>query len=308
MLAASLIASNLNFAQLMRKAPYLIYTGHNTEMQVLWQLNTTATCTLEWGTDLSYSLGSIQTSQFGIDHQHTYTITNLTPGTKYYYRVDIDPVIYSGSFYSAPDDDATSLKFFAYGDTRTHPENHDAVAKEIVNTFLEDEEFQSLVISMGDFTTTNTETDWDNEFFDPSYLNIQEMLRSLPYQGARGNHEGTGTKFKKYFPYPHVDDFYWSFDYGPAHFVIIDQYEDNFPGPAQKIWLENELASSNKPWKFVYLHEPGWTASTGFNPVVRDYIQPLCEQYRVAILFAGHRHLYARAIVKDVIHITTGGG
>ena len=41
---------------LMRKAPYLIYTGNVSEMQVLWQLDATDICTIDWGTDTLYSL------------------------------------------------------------------------------------------------------------------------------------------------------------------------------------------------------------------------------------------------------------
>jgi hypothetical protein len=41
---------------------------------------------------------------------------------------------------------------------------------------------------------------------------------------------------------------------------------------------------------------------------VQNYIQPLCEQYGVSIVFAGHNHYYARAVVNDVQHVTTGGG
>ncbi len=162
----SLTISNLNYSQSFRKAPYLIYPGDNTEgMQVLWQLTSIATCTIEWGTTTSYSIGNVKTSQYGSDHQHTYIIPNLAPGTKYYYRVTVNQEIYTGSFYAAPSDDATSLKFFAHGDTRTYPETHDLIAEKINETYIDDEEFQTLIISMGDFTTSNTEEDWDNEFF-----------------------------------------------------------------------------------------------------------------------------------------------
>ena len=49
------------FTAITRKAPYLIYPGDNTEMQILWQLFSTDTCTVEWGTDTLYTLGSSQT-------------------------------------------------------------------------------------------------------------------------------------------------------------------------------------------------------------------------------------------------------
>ena len=70
----------------VRKGPYMIYEGTNTEMTVLWQLDSTQTCTIEWGETTSYG-SSDTSSEYGGDHQHAYTITGLTPGVKYYYQV-----------------------------------------------------------------------------------------------------------------------------------------------------------------------------------------------------------------------------
>ncbi|MFH1861413.1 MAG: T9SS type A sorting domain-containing protein [bacterium] len=94
----------------------------------------------------------------------------------------------------------------------------------------------------------------------------------------------------------------------------MDQYAPNYL-TGQLAWLENDLATTTKPWKFIVLHEPGWSAGPpdysgnhGNNTSVQDYIQPLCEQYSVAIVFCGHNHYYSRAVVSGVMHITTGGG
>jgi hypothetical protein len=308
---ALLIASNLIYAQWIRKTPYLIYTGDEREIQVLWQLNLTDTCTIEWGTDTLYNLGSTQTYEYGADHQHTYTITNLIPVTKYYYRITVNQEVHTGTFRSAPDTNATAIKFFAYGDTRTYPYHHGQLAIQIMATFNDDADFQSFIISVGDLVNDgDTEAGWDNEFFNPSYPNILEMIANLPYQSCMGNHEGTGVLFQKYFPYPFVGGRYWSFDYGPAHFVVVDQYTNYEPGSTQHTWIENDLASTTKSWKFIYLHEPGWSAGGGHsnNSDVQNYIQPLCEQYDVSIVFGGHNHYYARAVKNGIQHITTGGG
>jgi hypothetical protein len=169
----------------------------------------------------------------------------------------------------------------------------------------------SLIISMGDLINNgDLEEDWDSQFFHPAYPNIQSLLAHLPYQSCMGNHEGTGVLFTRYFPYPFADDRYWSFDYGPAHFVVVDQYVPYHAGSPQYTWIENDLASTTKRWKFLYLHEPGWSAGGGHgnNTTVQTYLQPLCEQHGVAILFAGHIHYYARAVVNGIQHVTTGGG
>ena len=220
--------------------------------------------------------------------------------------------VFTGDFKTAPPESSTSFSFFAYGDTRTNPAAHDSVANRILEEIQNDPAVQTFIMASGDLVADgDKETDWDDQFFDPAYSNIQEMLRTLPFMSCMGNHERQGTGFKKYFPYTFYDAnrFYGSFDYANAHFIIIDQYTDYFPGSAQYIWLENDLAGTDKPWKIIVLHEPGWTAGGHANNTdVQTYIQPLCETYGVRFVIGGHNHYYARAEVNDVVHITTGGG
>jgi hypothetical protein len=229
---------------------------------------------------------------------------------QYFYRVSVNGEAYTGSFLSAPAENASEISFFAYGDTRTYPADHNDVASAMVSTYLSDPEYQTLVLCVGDLISDgDIEYDWDAEFFSPFYGGIQAMLANLPYQSAMGNHEGTGRLFEDYFPYPFVAGRYWSFDYGPAHFAIVDQYTPYNSGSAQHTWLDNDLAATDRPWKFVCLHEPGWSAGGHSNSVyVQNYIQPLLETHDVSILFAGHNHYYARAIKNGVQHVTTGGG
>lgn len=293
-----------------RKAPYLIYADENTEMQVLWQLAVTDTCTIEWGLDELYLLGSEGTHEYGDDHQHTFTIGGLTPSATYFYRVVAREDTFAASFRAAPPAGATDVAFIAYGDTRTYPGDHDDVAERMISTFTADPALHSMLVCVGDLVNNgDLEDGWDTEFFDPSYTNIQTMLASLPYQACRGNHENTGTVFSKYFPYQFVSPFYWSFDYGPAHFVVVDQYVSYAPGSPQYDWINADLAATTQLWRFLVFHEPGWSAGGHENNTdAQNYLQPLCVQHEVAAVFTGHNHYYARAVVEGVHHITTGGG
>ena len=127
--------------------------------------------------------------------------------------------------------------------------------------------------------------------------------------GARGNHEGTGAVYKKYFPYPYAANYYWSFDYGPVHFTVIDNYATFTSGSAQYNWLVNDLSSTTKPWKIILQHEPGWGAGTHANNTnIQNALHPLFKQYGVDLIVNGHNHNYARALVETKNYVTTGGG
>ena len=297
----------------LRKGPYLLYPGVNTEMTVLWQVEEMQTSTLEWGEDTSYGTGSVVTEEYGDDHQHSFTIEDLTPGTKYYYRLTLfSGEVETGSFTAAPDAFSTDVKFLAYGDTRSLPAYHDTVNEEMIDTYTVDPDYQTLTLLAGDWVNNgDIESDWDTQIFDPAYLNTHEFQANMPINGCIGNHEFTGGGYDKYWPYPYVTgtDFYWSFDYGPAHIAVVDQYISYDPGSPQYDWLENDLATSTALWKFLLFHEPGWSAGGhGNNVTVQTYIQPLCLAYGVDIVFAGHNHYYARCNADGIQHVTTGGG
>ena len=301
----------------VRKGPYLIYPGSNTEMMVLWQLDISRSCGLEWGLDTSYADGNVVTAEYGADHQHKHIITGLEPGSRYYYRVTVDAEQYTGSFRAAPPAGTRKVKFLAYGDTRTNYLDHDMVNEAMVNTFQADANYQTMTLHTGDWVDDGEkEGNWTVEFFNPLCPNTLELQANLPINGCIGNHEWESgdnppTYFDKYWPYPHVDGFYWSFDYGPVHITVIDQYSADYaPDSEQYNWLVNDLASTDKEWKLLQFHEPGYSAAGGHNDntTVQNHIQPLCEQYGVDICFCGHNHYYARCDKNGVKHITSGGG
>ena len=295
----------------LRKVPYLVFPGDPTTMQVLWQASRTGPSTIEWGLDSDCSVGRAETAEFGADHQHTYILTDLAPGIKYFYRVVFDGKPYTGNFHTAPPPDAQRVKFIAYGDTRTDPAAHNMVAGQILQAIESDPELQSLVVFVGDLSSDgDSEDTFDSEFFSPELSNIRQLAAGIPYQSCMGNHEDSGVLFMKYFPYPFVGSRYWSFDYGPVHFVVVDQYESYAPGSAQYTWIQNDLEATTQPWRFVILHAPGWSAGGGHRnkKAVQQYLQPLFVRHGVSLVFGGHNHYYARAIVDGVQHLTIGGG
>ncbi len=296
-----------------QKQPYLLLTDSGDQMKICWQLNSTMPCTVDYGTDTNYTSGSIDSNETDSSHIHEVVLDGLSPDETYYYRVTVDGEgAMTGSFQSAPDGNAQSITFFAYGDNRTYPSSHNFVAQRILSDINDNGLKHTFILNSGDLVSDgDTEGSWESEFFATQYGNIRELMANLPYMAAVGNHEGQGILFSKYFPYPMYQNgrYYYSFDYGPAHFTVIDQFTSYAQGSTQYNWIVNDLSTSDKPWKICIFHEPGWSAGGHSNSyMVQNTLQPLLVQYNVRVVLTGHNHYYARAVVDGIHHITTGGG
>jgi predicted phosphodiesterase len=337
-IVAMLSSATTAFAGVLKR-PYLIYPGQNTQMEVVWQDDTAGeTNIVRWGTDTSYGLGSAAAPEFG-DSQHSYTITGLTPNTKYYYQVaDQAGTVYgSGSFITAPSDDTKSIRFIGMGDSRSQPFALDNLMQAMRNFYSQpgNEDYQRLVIHNGDWVSTDGESYWTTQWFDPSKTDIVAFTANSPINGVKGNHDnvsGYSTTFPKYFPFPYpnatlksgttgtYNNLYWSFDYGPVHFTFVDEYSSYAPGSPQYAWLVNDLATTAKPWKILVYHEPSYSAGKDADNVTARSLESLITQYGVDLVYAGHSHNYARTgaynlsqangdpIALNVPHITSGGG
>ena len=178
------------------KHPYLIYPGVNSQMEVLWQDDASeATNTVSWGaSDGNYSLGSVTVPEYGAFNQHKYTITGLSPNTKYYYQVadTTGGAVYgTGSFITAPADNATSIRFLGMGDSRSQPFALDNIMQ-AMRTFYQqpgNEDYQRLVIHNGDWVSTDGESYWTSQWFDPTKTDIVSFTANSPINGVKGNHD-----------------------------------------------------------------------------------------------------------------------
>jgi hypothetical protein len=298
----------------MRKGPYLIYPNNPSQMTVLWQLKNSDTCRLQWGLTPACTTGSVFTTETenGIDgHQHIHTLSELTPDRLYYYQITENNNVHAGSFRSAPPDSVGTTSFFVYGDTRTYPQMHDSVMPGICHSINDEPSHQTFLLHAGDWNSSSMESYWDSDYFNRECPNTMEVLSKIPVLGARGNHEDDAAVFRKYWPYPFESEgFYYAFDYGPVHVAVVDQYTDYSIGSKQIQWLDHDLARSDKPWKFILLHEPGFSDEGAYpnNRSVQKVIHPLCRIYGVNAVFGGHSHFYAHCIVDSVHHLTFGGG
>ncbi len=96
--------------------------------------------------------------------------------------------------------------------------------------------------------------------------------------------------------YPRMTNF--SFDYGNAHWTIIDSnpYVD-WTDAELKQWVASDLASAQgATWRFVAFHHPGFnSAREHFEQQQMRLLSPIFEAGNVDIVFNGHVHNYQRS-------------
>jgi hypothetical protein len=182
----------------------------------------------------------------------------------------------------------------------------------MISTYTADAAYQTMVLHAGDWVNADTEATETSEWWTYSYTNLMTAVKTMPFAGCIGNHEGGATVWKKYWPFPFTNNprYNFSFDYGPVHITVLDQYQTYTSGSAQYNWLVNDVNTCTKPWKIIVLHMPGWSCRGGHDndTTVQGTIQPLCLTYGVQIVLAGHNHYYSRAVVSGVQHLTSGAG
>jgi hypothetical protein len=244
---------------------------------------------------------------FSEESFHQVELTKLEPGTRYRYSLSQYGADVSGSFATPPASDDTPFFFIVFGDTRTR---HDVHKKAVDRIFQDRPEF---VLHTGDLVASGTTpTDWDR-FFEIE----KDLLRNVPFYPTPGNHEQNAQVFFRYFAFPNGDGHHYSFDWGGAHFAVIDSNEIGSNAQekaaflkAQIDWLEADLGRTAKPLVFVWLHTPPFTAVDGRKAIsakLAAVLEPVLLKGRVAAVFSGHDHNYQHHIHAGLDYIVTGG-
>jgi predicted phosphodiesterase len=95
--------------------------------------------------------------------------------------------------------------------------------------------------------------------------------------------------------YPALSEY--SFDYGPAHFLVLDTNGYNTPSFMKLApWVEKDLKETKQPWKFVCMHAPAFhTSPQHYAEQKMRLLEPIFEANGVNVVFAGHVHNYQRS-------------
>mmetsp|Transcript_6844 Transcript_6844/g.12707 ORF Transcript_6844/g.12707 Transcript_6844/m.12707 type:complete len:702 (+) Transcript_6844:63-2168(+) len=210
-----------------------------------------------------------------------------------------------------------------------------------------------FVVIVGDMSYA----DGDGSKWDAWGRHMEPILHSLPLLVLPGNHEieidrVSGEAFVHYrnrfrtpeiapeqsvvgevidaelykfnFTYDFGSSFY-SFDAGLVHFVMLNVYTKSNEQSAQFKWLCADLAAVDReatPWILVFTHSPWYDSNLAHQAeeatlAMREAMEPLVHEHRVAVVFAGHVHAVERSHpawadrrdeVAGTVYITIGDG
>ncbi|MBI2298831.1 MAG: metallophosphoesterase [Armatimonadetes bacterium] len=251
---------------------------------------------------------------------HSITVRELTADTQYDFSVTLDGApepAATGRFRTWPADLST-VRFFAYGDTRTRPAEHRRVCAAMAALAAG----HLFVLHSGDLVADGRRHDlWQSEFFDPG----AELFAQLPVLPIAGNHERGTELFPAYFELPD-SEWSWGLTVGPVHVTALDFYKVNWATAdwresAEGKWLLAELQKAQaSPWRVAMLHTPLWSRGphgkldADGHPVegpmrfAVEVLFPLLKQAGYRIVFSGHDHLYERSERDGLTAVTSGGG
>ncbi|MEJ5286065.1 MAG: metallophosphoesterase family protein [Bacteroidota bacterium] len=308
-LFALILLANLSFlqAKLLMK-PYLQAIGPNS-IVVMAETDTQDPVTVFYGKDKSLSNIAI-TSFFrtaedrrNVTYVHRVVLNNLEPNSIYSYKVvhqkDTSEIFSFRSYVT----EGNSFRIGIMGDNRSNPEVHSRKSKKLAkhNPYI--------LLYTGDLCYSGKYFEWKNEFFTSEE---QDLIAKAPFFNSLGNHEAKTDLVKVFLQAPKSasnDEFYYSFDYGDLHVLVLNTETDVSPDSPQWKFAEEDLARTTKKWKIVMFHIPAYSAGGhGGNKKMQEFTTRIFEKYGVDLVLNGHNHFYQRSQVNGIYHIVTGGG
>lgn len=256
--------------------------------------------------------------------EHDLLLDNLTPGTRYFYRIGSTTQVFAGgdeahSFVTPPPSGATiPTRAWILGDCGTA--NADARRVRDAYYAFTGQRRTDLWLLLGDNAyTTGLDSEYQTSIFENMY---EAMLIQSPVWPTYGNHDGYSadalTQTGPYFNIftlptngeagglPSGTEAYFSHDFGDIHFICLDSFQsDRSPTGPMATWLQNDLAQNHARFTIARWHHPPYTKGTHDSDLefelyeMRATFNPILEAGGVDVVLCGHSHGYERTALID---------
>ena len=240
----------------------------------------------------------------GTFYRYTVNIVGLSPDTEYIYRVGSEGCWSEPAVFTTAIEDK-DFTFLYMGDIQAGYASWGSMLNSVYEIYPE----IKFTLLGGDLTDSSHDEDEWGEFLDAA----TGVFSQIPVMPTLGNHDGL--MYLKFFALPDngpagLKQEFYSFDYGDAHFVILNS--GNNISETVKQWLRQDLEATDKKWKFAVFHHPAYPVVHDHKGIDRSICEnwiPILEQNRVDMVFVGHQHVYMRThpIFQDEVQSDSYG-
>ena len=303
-LVALVLSASVALADAVRPMPWLAGVT-DSSVYVCLEATDTTPAVVDFGLTTAYgsqaSTESTQPTDLGYS-VHNIKLTGLLPNTQYHYRVTQGASVSDDyTFWTAPQA-GTSARWGFAADCRSNPAWHNTMAGLIAS------QQPKMMVYGGDLCVSSIWANWGGEWF---VANQNALNATTPFVNATGNHEDWGTLTKAYTQSPSGDgeggNGYFSFDYGDAHILVLNNEVDYSSGSDQWNFALDDLAAGSSEWKVVAFHQSAYVAGGhGENAGMVAMTTQVFEPNGVDLVLTGHSHFYQHNEVNGIIHMVLG--
>lgn len=231
------------------------------------------------------------------NYMHKAYITGLEAGTAYSYKIIADDATFAGKFVT--DDKNDIVNFVAVADIQASSLENFEKGQATINAAFEKLPMADFYVNLGDFTNKSTNEEWD--FYAEAMDDINSGKTIVP---VTGNHDDPTNWFVNMFALDTSESVVtnngvnYSFDYGNAHFAVVNTNDCIAISDAQLKWLENDMNSTDADWKIVFMHKSPYSLGKDIKWPDACYLQQslagVCDRTNVDLVMSGHDHMYVR--------------
>jgi 3',5'-cyclic-AMP phosphodiesterase len=119
-----------------------------------------------------------------------------------------------------------------------------------------------------------------------------------------GNHDVWNDKSAEIYRKRSGHDLHYSFDYGTAHFTVLDNSRTEMDTPAELDFLTADLkAHAAQPVKFIISHKPTWAMSVMLDSPNFE-LHRIAKRFGVQYIVAGHVHGMMQSKLDGITYIS----
>ena len=300
------------------EGPYLVAPSEDG-VTVVWITDTACHSRVDFGPDenLGQSAESSDHGMLRVGRVHAIRLSGLEPDRTYFYQVVSTRVVKLNAYWPEKGHPVTSPVF----SFRTLGRDRETISFEVI-TDTQHEDLPRLgkhldavgwdaidfLVHTGDsLSWVRDEDQMFQGFLHPISMRLGHQ-KALVF--ARGNHDTRGPFARNLYEYlpTGTGEFYYAFDAGPVHFLVLDTGEDKADSTnvyadlnrfedfrkTQFRWLEAHARTCERmktaPFRVILMHSPSW----GWQEEGTDEWNRLATRAGIDLVIAGHRHRLSR--------------